>query len=445
MLGAYDSCDLSLICSYAIGTDEAKHTDIEWSSSNEIPSTSFTPTNVTVSFSQYLGLSMSFAINRRNISLAVNKYPEYHDILHELSDRLVVLYDTADHRGWLIDAERAVLQILLHSSKVRPGYWKSDVRFEVARSDQAKSVHAAMCRNGKLIMREGLDAETGKFREVPFSRTVKELWEKLRNLADIAKEHYQKSLHSSDLGFGKRAIYGFEYMGLVHSTGQAEKHPMKARLMSHCGQWPDLTDSLGAAVLLGRNFGELMSPGPNAAICPRFQTLPSSMSYLAADAKIIKRLLDRHSSPQTPWRLTATNMVWMVIQDPFKNCKNHPSSCCSCNVVQRVKKANNCTNLIKRDSLSQWEEGAVIFGRTDYLSQLVKKNKARHVQHTETYGGSIDVIQMLVPNTERLPISAPLPELDHSNTQRPGVPQTYEVNTNANEGALASHETAPSR
>lgn len=249
--------------SFAIGTEHISNNDIGWSSLPEIPLTTFTPSTMAVSFSRYLGLSMSFTINRRNISPVINKDPECYDILHELSEMSIIFYDSADDRAWLIDAERAVLQILQHSYQARPGHFKpgADLTFANHIND-SNLVRSVMVANGTKVIREGLDPETGEKRDIPFSKPVKDLWEKLKNLGNIAQEQYRNSLHSSDFHLGKRTLYGFDYLGLVHSTADLEEHPMKKSLLPGCGQWPDLADSLGATILLGQNFQELLLPQP---------------------------------------------------------------------------------------------------------------------------------------------------------------------------------------
>ena len=348
--------------SLAIGTKAMVDREISWSSLPEAPSTTFTPSNVAVTFSRYLGLGLTFTINRRNIPPLVNKDPDYHDILHELSEMSVVFYDNATDRAWLIDAERAVLQILQHSYRARPGHFKPGVDLAFARhDDHTESVRAVMMANGTKVIRESLDAETGQKRNITFSKSVKDLWEKLKNLRNIAQEEYQKSLHSSDFHLGKRALYGFEYMGLVQSTAELEKHPVKTRLMSGCSQWPDLTDSLGATVLVGKNFQEILLPQPGSVVCPDFYRPPSGMSYLGADARIIHRLADRHGARGHLFRLTPSDLTWTV-ESPFSTCTAQDVGYCSCNLIQELKRVRNIRDTETTDTLGSWQNGAIIFG-----------------------------------------------------------------------------------
>ena len=314
---------------------------------------------------------MAFTINRRNISPLINKDPDYFDILHELSEMSVIFYDSVTERAWLIDAERAVLQILLHSHQARPGHFKPGISLAFARHDDPKSVHAVMVKNGTTVVRDGLDAETGEQRNIPFSKPVKDLWEKLKNLGNIAQDQYQKSLHSADFHIGKRVLYGFEYLGLVHSTAELEKHPMKKRLVPGCGQWPDLADSLGATILLGDNFQEILLPRPESILCRGIDRLPSGMSYLAADAQILHRLMDRHGKRDNLFRLTPSDLTWMV-ESPFPTCTTRHVDYCSCNVVQELKRTRIVRDSGTANTLGSWQNGAIIFGNRSYR---LKKRK----------------------------------------------------------------------
>lgn len=257
---------------------------------------------------------------------------------------------------------------------------------------------------------------------------VKEYHEKLTNLRGIAKEEHQKSIHLADIGIGKRVLYGFEYLNLIQSS-TSETHLLTERLMSDCGQWPDLADYLDATALFGRDFGEVLSPSQNSRVCHSFQQLPIGKDYLATDARIIQKLLQRNSCATTPWRLTSTDLVWMAVQNPFQTCKRKTANshirCSSCNPIQQLKKGSNVRNAIERDSLPALDTGALIFG---YKSNQLRKKLEVGSQHdpkqidgvVELPGNTLDFEEALVRSSAGDPrliaIDSPAPSIE-----QPGV------------------------
>jgi hypothetical protein len=324
---------------------------------------------------------MTVSINRRNFSPLINKKPDYFDILDGLRDMKVVLFDTETSRGWLLDAERVVLQIILHCYQERPDRFKTGAEIAYAQPHEPDSVRMAMEENRKALIREGIDAATGEEKEIPFTKMVKEVWEKLRVLGGIARKEAKEAMHSADFGMGNKVLYGFDYRGLVESMGQHEIHPMRQRLMADCGQWPDMIDDLEATVLLGRNFPEILLPRDKAILCQRFYRLPSNMSYLAADAGIIDRLLVRWSRPENPWRLTKSGFTWLVTEDPFEYCVTQRTDQCSCDPIQELQQAERVKKILEKEALRQWKAGALIFGRKRHRLKRKARKSWSHISH----------------------------------------------------------------
>jgi hypothetical protein len=271
----------------------------------------------------------------------------------------MIFYDTATRRGWLIDAERATLQILLHRSKTRRNYVLPNGKFEIADSKHALSAQSAMESNQQVILREGWDAAEGKKMDVWFSAAVSETLETLKVLAYKTQSEYKRCFQLANFNVGKRGIVGFEYMGLVDSSTELEHHAMKVQLDRDCGAWPDLANDLGAVVLLARNFQEVLSPRDKELLCPNFRRLPLEKSYLATEVITIRKLLERFSTDSVQKRLTATNMTWIVSENVFAPCDQQNGASCSCKRVQELSKT--CHS--KSQTLGEpWDQGAIIFG-----------------------------------------------------------------------------------
>lgn len=277
-----------------------------------------------------------------------------------MRDRSVIFYDTATRRSWLIDAERATLQIILHRSKTRgKNFIAPDVKFEIANAKQAASARSAMESNQQVKLREGWDAIKGKKIDIWFSASVKELWEILKALAYKAQSEYKRCFHFADIGVGNKGFVGFEYMGLVESSAELEQQPMKVKLDTDCGEWPDLANDLGAVVLLARNFQEVLLPPDEVTLCPKFRKLPSNKSYIATEVATIRKLIKQFSAHSGQKRLTATNIGWIVSKDIFTPCNQQNGGECFCRRVQELRKLSGS----RSESLGEpWEGGAIIFG-----------------------------------------------------------------------------------
>ena len=313
-----------------------------------------------MNFSKVVGLGLNFQIGRKQTSLSTQPIKDYSDILHDLRDRSVIFYDTATRRSWLIDAERATLQIILHRGKTRgKNYIAPDVKFEIANAKHAASAQSAMESNQQVKLREGWDAAKGKKMDVWFSAAVKEIWEILKALAYKAQSEYKRCFPLTDFSLGSKGFVGFEYMGLVESSAQLEQQPMKVKLDTDCGAWPDLANDLGAVILLARNFQEVLLPPDEVSLCPKFRKLPSNKSYIATEVATIQRLIKQFSAHSGQKRLTATNMEWIVSDNIFTPCNQQNGGDCSCRRVQELKKRGS----LRSESLGEpWEGGAIIFG-----------------------------------------------------------------------------------
>ena len=276
-----------------------------------------------------------------------------------------VLYDTSCHRGWMIDAERAVLQLLLHRSMYYPNLFEKVHKFYAAVPDNSMSVRHAMRENGGQIVREDRDLFVGEKQAISFSREVKNLWEKLGHLARTANNEYRKSFHLSDIGLSSRAVYGFEYNALVGSSGLSEQFVLRQKLVKGHGHWPDLVGDLGSLILFGKDFGDLIQPA--SPVCPNFQSLPSGSSFLAADARLIHRILQEHRHFRARWRLTSSNMTWIATTYAFENCCHQTINRfkkgirCTCNPVQELKRTDKHDNKPNLEG-EKWKNGALIFG-----------------------------------------------------------------------------------
>jgi len=311
-----------------------------------------------VSFSKIIGAGLNFAIGRKQFLPTSRTITDYDDILHDLRDRTVIFYDTATKRGWLIDAERATLQIILHQTKAKTSYVESRTAFQIADPNQLSSATSAMKNNKCVQIGKGWDSVDGKDTIRWFSTLVKEIREELVALTVKGYSEFQRCYSRTDIHCASRGFVGFEYMALVERASDLQ--PMKVEPADECGAWPTLACDLHAIILLGQNFQEILLPCDTASLCPTFQKLPSERSYLAVEVTKIKELLRKNSKDDCGKRLTASNIMWVASGDVFQPCKWANEEKCSCSRVQQLSKTHKDS---KSESFGELRtDGAIIFG-----------------------------------------------------------------------------------
>jgi hypothetical protein len=329
---------------------------------------------------------------------------DYKDILHDLRGRSVFLYDTATRRSWLIDAERAVLQIILHRSKIRAhDYIDPGIKFKVANHMEAGSAKSAMESNEQVRLRKGWDSAEGKEMDIWFSAIVKEIWEMLKALAFKSQSEYKRCFSLADFNLGSRGFVGFEYMGWVTSSADLEQHPMKVTLDSDCGYWPHLAHDLGAVVLLARDFQEVLSPRDEVSLCPKFRKLPSQKSYLATEVTTIRKFIEQYSVFNSQKRLSATNITWIVSENVFTPCNQQDGEDCSCKRVQELRKTSS-----KKVNLGElWDGGAIIFGAR-FANHLMKEGPETGRRQQPPLNGPEAVSSLIAAGTRTVLHALPL-------------------------------------
>jgi hypothetical protein len=358
--GTYTFCQTDFVRKIITfsATDELDYSLINWSRSCETPEMTISLTGASISFSKIVGAGLNFAIGRKQFLPTLRTITDYDDILNDLRDRRVIFYDTATKRGWLIDAERATLQIILHRTKAETSYTESTTAFQIADPNQLSSAASAMKSNKRVQIGKSWDSVEGKDTIRWFSTLVKEIREELVALNEKGHSEFQRCYPRTDIHCASPGFVGFEYMALVEKTSDLQ--PMKVEPANECGAWPTLACDLHAVILLGQNFQELLLPCDTVSLCPNFQRLPSERSYLAVEVTKIKELLRRNSEDGYEKRLTASNIMWVTSEDVFQPCKWVNGEKCSCRRVQQLSKTHKGC---KPENFSElYADGAIIFG-----------------------------------------------------------------------------------
>jgi hypothetical protein len=281
------------------GTEIIDYTKIKWARASQTPETSMTLTSLSIGLSNSFSSTVTFTVGRKQHAQEVRNLDHYDENLRDLQDRSVILYDTLTKRGWLLDAERATLQILLHRYRTRKG--GDGVDFGLA--NQPLNIRSVMTTNRETKLWDDWDSTKNEKTEVLFATEVKNIREKSVGLAIQAQAEYRR-LNS------RKQVIGFEYKGVVETPENL--HALKEDLAPMCGDWPKIAHrQLSATILFGRNFQEILVPKENAGLCLRYRRMPSNKSYLAAETEIIRKLIQKMALS-----LVSTNSYFSKLRKP---------------------------------------------------------------------------------------------------------------------------------
>lgn len=320
---------------------------------SQVSERSFTPTGFQFSISKIVGVSVPFAIAPTQFAPQVQKLELYEENLRDLAERNVVLYDTNTHRGWLLDAERVALQIILH--RQQDEVYDKDALLDVATPDC--KVRAVMMANRMKKLGKDTDLSSMEEKDVLFALEVRKIREKLVQLALAAQVEFRRI--SQSVG-SRRKVIGFEYIDLVRAPEIAK--PLSNTLKSSYGEWTKFAHSqLCATVLFAKDFQEILQPRDVSKICRSYRRVPSHGSYLAAETSLVKKLVETQALS-----ITGTDSLY-----PTCNNLHDESSQCGCIRVQSMRQGNATSAEILAD-LDE-EHGALIFGQRSHEVRIRTK------------------------------------------------------------------------
>lgn len=312
-------------------------------------------------FSRIISAALAFQVGRRQYPQEVQKLELYDDILKDLRNRCVILYDTITKRGWLLDAERAALQIVLHRCKDK-GIGNAP---DLGLSREQDNVPKVMKRLGNLKLWDALDAETHEEREIFFTSEVKAVRETLVKLGIKAQAEYQR-LSSNLIPGPNHTLVGFQYTGAVVHPHNLD--PLTVDLESSCGSWPRIAQrELAATILFGRNFQEIFVSNEDPDLCRKFHKMPAGKDYLAVESCFALRIMGN-----TPLLITGAKSLSSACPNSISEAEH-----CPCNIALHAVEIRSGDGHKKPPYLNL-ETGAILIGRpsiSTMLSRLTPERK----------------------------------------------------------------------
>ncbi|KAH0536252.1 hypothetical protein FGG08_006859 [Glutinoglossum americanum] len=320
------------------------------------------------------------------------KSNSYKTTLEDANGLHVILHDTRDKRAWHTNAERLILHMILHRY-YRNSFEidKRPVYIEPADENAGVSVRDAMWKNANTALfrdwKAGKDEETvWRFREM-FEELLRTL-EKLQYEETTVRTRPKIRLSWDPRG----SILGWEYMDLVERKRQL--HLKSTKVEATFGKWPYFARDIGAVVLFGSGFHEILEPKEPDQLCCGFQTLPHGRGYLAMDISVLRALHISEGSPGDQARLTPTGFTWQRSTHVFERCNKtsqasqNQVNLCECKRIQELERprlVNRSRRPGEIDACSGHDDGVVIFGAAGRFVNILGRSQSQphQDQHLE--------------------------------------------------------------
>lgn len=303
----------------------------------------------------------------------------YPDILRYLSQNFVLLWDTCDQRGWLVNGINALLHLLRASLSfdardsvgldfiLRP----TNLR-EPSQPHSAKAARQFLSDPSNLL--EKISVVRAKLQtslDHPDSdpNEYELLTDRMEQYYHVLEKAltYSKKLQTIPDGKSKFKagcrLEGWDLVDLV-----TKNEPVIARtaeLPHEVHGWLDLVRSIGVATVFGQGLGEIIRPSPQNC-CEYWSILPKRKHYVAANVVDVKQIMELNGDPGAEPRLLAGSVLWHHPSTAFGNCGCEEPGGLNTRIVQQpcsTRRVCLCPTIDQsKFDLTDHENGAVVFG-----------------------------------------------------------------------------------
>lgn len=309
----------------------------------------------------YITGGPAFVICRKdnNLSPTVGRSGETTK-LKWIAKEMVLLWDTHEKRGWLING----LSVLLHLVRAslesdRKDRFNTKCLFKPEHLQEPNGL-AADAAIDVMLNDENLALKIYNEENGTFKDRVDIFYNIMEKLID-----YQKLVVGDEgadmLNRSRRHLEGWDFHDIFTKRDDRIFSRMVA-LDPEGKSWMDLLRSLSAVTLFGRGFGQLIKPS-DPTVCRNWKELPSGRSYIAVSMSDMEPIInvDRISSHTRLGR----RVLWHTETNLFEPCTC--ADMASNNCIEPVQSILPCSlsNMIapKRKDITVGMSGAVIFGQ----------------------------------------------------------------------------------
>jgi hypothetical protein len=363
------------------GTADVRYDKIGWTGPN-FSSSGCALEKVSITAGKFITGGATFAKGNKDTPIYLSRGGPYLQEIHFARNINVVLYDTKDRRGWLVDGASALLHIVRTQLSSSP-YCSSPLfkMEDFQHADPENGADAAQvaltdARNMEMAIFEDVERwsestaagqtsmEETKKKTITwcFRDLVRQTWHILEQIHD----HQTNMLASPGIGLrftDRDKLEGFGFMDIV--SGQNPLRPRVSVLKSSGRGWVDFTRSIGAISLLGRGFGDLIIPALDSnELCRVWASVPKNQDYLVVCTTMLREICRKNGDTDSNPLELVKDIYWYKADRLFESCRC--KSECSSQACDRVQV------LLPRLSIGskrhpdpfQNDRGAAIFGRS---------------------------------------------------------------------------------
>lgn len=306
-----------------------------------------------------------------------------------VADQPVVFYDVDNRRAWLVDGASALLYMVrasIERDREREAYrgkWRFNGQLNGRSPIEILSDLDNM--NTALYLDHQKRNGSGAKEDVlySFQDRVQEILQNLEALIDsqvlaAAQDGYW--IRKSGAAFAKTAV-GFDFWDAAKPPGLINGRVHSLQTGGY--GWIDYIRSIGALVIFGNEFGELICAESTDSLCPSWRSVQSGADFMCASVQTLKVVQKAKVTTRLgPGELT-NGIIWSSRCDLFKPCqcltpppRNRASS--HVDPVQVLLPKGKRAQLDVAQACSKitlcelGDHGAVVFGHTPYHKTRLK-------------------------------------------------------------------------
>lgn len=266
-------------------------------------------------------------------------------MLQWISTKYVVLWDEEEKKGWLINGTSALLHLvrtslkhyseddfssafLFDASKMEDQMdHKPNSAVRVLISDQNRDLEIYLGSRERFDQEESTQTDgsggdiksTRKRGYFLFEDLVKQ---HLNNLEQII-DYQRRSATQDGVKVKMRVRKHLEGWDFAELATDHDPYARVATLQAMGYGWVDFVRSIGAVVLFGRGFGEIIRPAQcGSEMCLDWKSLPSHRYYLAVSMADLSKIMSKHGDPAASPPRPVHELLW--------HSPNGVLSACSC-------------------------------------------------------------------------------------------------------------------
>ena len=355
-----------LLTGYCVGTSGAAY-DIG-RSRLDAPGSQFLLEKVQINAGKYVQAGLGFAPGIKDFGFHVPR-KAYPVKLRTLMSRYVIFWDTAEKRGWLINASSALLHLIRatlksyetdelsrkllsdHRSILEPHHYTNRTYpYEVLTDERnmALKIYAD---------RDVVDGEARKRKYYCLEDRVEEIYEALDKLLDHQAEKagqagWKIKTHA------RRHLEGWDFKDLVSDRDPV--YPKSETLHARGKGWVDFARSIHAVTLFGKGFGDIISPECNIG-GDHWERVPFNKYYLTTRVSDLQAILETEGDDTLDPMKICEGLLWFSPRESFDQCRPGPRRVSSdpVQVLWPMALKKRRPNLGKA---TLHTDGAVIFG-----------------------------------------------------------------------------------